>query len=119
VRELGKHGRQVDGTDGGDRAHAQVTADEPGHFLDGQPHSVNSVQGGPGIRQNGGTDLCRADGTSRAVEQCLSELSFKQANLSAHTWLGHMASLSGPGEIGFLDDGHQVLQLPQLHKRRL
>jgi hypothetical protein len=114
-RELGKHGRQVDGADGGDHAHAQVTADQPGHLLNGEAYSVDCVKRGPGVWQNCGADLCRTHGASRAVEQGLSKLSFKQTDLSAYSWLGHMATLGGPGEIGLLDYGHQVLQLPQLH----
>ena len=53
-----------------------------------------------------------------AVEQLDAELTLQPPHLRAHAGLRDQHPLGRAREAAFLDDRHEVLQLPQLHTQR-
>ena len=52
------------------------------------------------------------------MQQHDTQVGFQLPDRSAQRWLRHVQSGSGPPEVPFLSDGHEVAQQAQLHNQR-
>ena len=108
--------RDVD-TVGRDSADVDRSAYQLRGLLDGTPDVQCCRQSGFGVWQCGGT--CRGE-PYRAlgpIQQGLAQFAFQPLDLGAHYRLRHMKLLRRAGEVRFLADLNEVLQLPKFHTR--
>ena len=114
--KVGKQPRNVDVVrrHGADRDGA---ADQLSDFVDGDAHVEDGGQCGPCVGQHRFTRRGQSDRATRAVQKRLAEFAFQPLDLCADRRLSYMDPLRGPGEVGLLGDGDEVLQLPKFHKR--
>ncbi len=114
--EVGQQVRQAERRAGRDHPDRDAPAQQPRELVHDEPRAGDGGERGTRVREDGGTGPGRAHRAPRAVQQALAQLSFELSDLRAHPWLRHVQLGRGLGEARLLDDGHEVLQLPQLHK---
>ena len=85
-------------------------------FVDRDVHVGDGGQRGPCVGQRRLARRGQPHRATRPVQQRLAEFAFQPLDLRADRRLRDMDPLGGPGEVGFLGDGDEVLQLPKFHK---
>jgi hypothetical protein len=95
-----------------------VPAHQPGELVNGKSRTGDRGERGSRIRQHRGTRLREAHGPAGAVQQVLSEFALESPDLGAHPRLRDVHPGGRPREVRLLGDGHEVLQLTQLHNQR-
>src|SRR5262249_1003198 len=106
-------GQGVDQADG--EAAGEQTA-ERRHRL---AAALGRLQRGPRVRQQGLAGRCQRNPAPAADEQVLAQLAFQPADLLADRRLRDRDPLGRAREVALLGDGHEVAELPQLHRQIL
>ena len=93
----------------------EPAAQQAGDFVDGLPDRAGRGEDRAGVferRRAGGCERRRA---CRPVDQLGAELLLEPSHLRADPGLADVHTLGRAGEVRLLGDGHEVLELPQLH----
>ena len=80
---------------------------------------VDGVEGGPALAQQHRSGLGQGDGAAGAFQQRHSEPPFELPDRPRQRRLGDPDPLRGAPEVQLLGDGHEVPQLPRLHRSTL
>ena len=103
--------------DGAGRHHADrdPAPDQSGDVVDRAADARHRREHGPGVLEGRRAGRGERGAAARPVDQRRAEVAFQLPDLRADPGLADVDALRGAGEVRFLGDGDEVLQLPQFH----
>lgn len=96
-------------------AHGQRAAPQPPHRGDRVPRGLDAAQRLARLRQQRLARLGQLDLAGGAQEQRRPQLHLQRADRRRQAGLGDAQAFGSPGEVAFLGDREEVLQLSELH----
>ena len=102
---------------GGDHPDDEPAPDQLVHVVHGLPHRVGRGEGRAGVHERRFSRGRECRRPARPVDQRGAEVVLELPDLRADPRLADVDAFRGTGEVRFLGDRDEVLQLPQFHKQ--